>query len=352
MTFDRLPELAARAADYICAQNPLRYENWENACNAGGLVSLDAARYADKVKEIADYAVRMQASDGQLAYGLIVPGDPANVVEKWTGAGTITGTVHAATLGPVVLRQYEVSGESRYLDAAKLQFAYMMRVGRTRDGGIVHREEAPELWLDTVWFVAPFLAKYGLVTGNGDAVDDAVRQIDVHVEHLLDPKSHLLRHIWCETPDHIPQSMYWARGHGWVVAAVADIWEMLPAEHRGRASISRLLGTLLPALVKLQDRTGLWRNIMDDKRSPLEASGTLMFAYGIRKALDLGIVQGAGYADAARRAMEAVMPFVGTDGAVSLVALPPGGPRARLGVAPYGQGWFAAAAGRFLASAR
>src|SRR5207253_1331105 len=102
-----LAELATRAAEYIVAQNPLRYENWENACNVGALIALNPERYAAKIEEIADYAVRMQASDGQLAYGLIVPGDPANVVEKWTGAGTITGTVHAATLGPVVLYLYE-----------------------------------------------------------------------------------------------------------------------------------------------------------------------------------------------------------------------------------------------------
>jgi len=343
-----LASLAKRVANYVLNKDHRRYENWENAVNAGGLICLDAELYSAKIKAIADYSVRMQASDGQLSFGLIVPGDPANVVQKWTGAGTITGTVHSSTVGPVVLHAYEKTKDELYLKAAERQYGYLNAVKRTQDGGVVHREEAAELWLDTVWFIVPFLAHYGKIAGSKEATDDAVRQIDVHLDRLLDAKTGLLRHIWCESPDSYPQSSFWSRGHGWVVAGLADTYELLPQGHSGRRSITKQLQALVPPLIARQDATGFWHNILDDRHSPLESTGTLMFAYGFKKALDLGILKGDEILNSARRGLEAAAQVVDVDGTVHLAALPPGGPGARVGVAPYGQGWFLQAAGRFV----
>jgi unsaturated rhamnogalacturonyl hydrolase len=345
---ESLAAVTARVAEYTIGLDAKRLENHEKAVIANGLIALGQDKYVKVAHQIARHAMKTQNSDGQLGFGPIVPGDPARAVEKWTGAGTITGTVHSSTLGPAVLHFYRLLGEEEYLAAARRQYGYLQSVPRTKDGGIIHREEAKELWADSIWFICPFLAQYGAVTGDAGATDEAVRQIRVHTERLRDVRSGLFRHIWCETPNYYPQTMFWSRGHGWIAAGLVDTYGFLPKGHSGRGEISEILDTMARALLGLQDASGFWHNILDDRHSPLESSGTLMFAYALRKALDDGILNDKHYAEAARRAMEAAKGMVYNDGSVGLVTLPPGGPGARIGTAPYGQGWFLHAASRFL----
>nr|AIA90589.1 Glyco_hydro_88 [uncultured Caulobacter sp.] len=47
----------------------------------------------------------------------------------------------------------------------------------------------------------------------------------------------------------------------------------------------------LDALKKFQDKdTGLWHTLIDDSTSYIEGSATAGFAYGILKAIDLGMI--------------------------------------------------------------
>jgi len=284
-----------------------------------------------------------------LAFGLnIVQGESGNAVERWTGAKTITGTLHSSSYGPGTLFFHRQSGDPKYLDAARRQYEYVKTVRRTREGAFVHREETSELWVDTVYFTAPFLAQYCAVTGNADAGDEAVKQVRLHADRLCDSRSGLFRHIWCETPDSFPQSTFWARGQGWITASLVDVYEALPQGHAGRAEMATLFERMLAGLIPLQDTSGFWHNVVDDPRAALESSGTSLFAYSIRKALDLKMISGERYAAAARRGFEAVLQAVQQDGAVGMTSLPPGGPNARFGSAPYGQGAFLLAASRFV----
>ena len=174
-----------------------------------------------------------------------------------------------------------------------------------------------------------------------------MRQVSLHADRLCDPRTGLFRHIWSETPDSFPQSTFWSRGQGWITASLVDVYEALPAGHAGRPQMASMLERMLAALIPLQDASGFWHNVVDDPRAALESSGTSLFAYSIRKALDMGMLSGPGYAAAAQRGFDAVTQAVHDDGAVGMTSLPPGGPNARFGSAPYGQGAFLLAASRF-----
>jgi unsaturated rhamnogalacturonyl hydrolase len=341
--------VTTRVADYTMRLNNKAFKNWEFAPVINGLIALGGPRQLEAAKRIIDLGIALQNSEGQLAFGLnIVQGDPGNAVERWTGARTITGTLHSSSYGPGTLHFHGRSGEARYLEAARRQYEYVKTVRRTRDGGFVHREETTELWVDTVYFTAPFLAQYGAIAGEPAAIDEAVRQIRVHADRLRDPRVGLFRHIWCETPDSFPQSTFWARGQGWIAASLVDVYEALPAGHAGRAEVAAILDRMVTALLPLQDGSGFWHNVVDDPRAPLESSGTSLFVYAIRKGLDLGMLADKGCSAAAQRGMAAVMQAVYDDGAVGMTSLPPGGPNAKFGSAPYGQGAFLLAASRFV----
>lgn len=343
-----LHELVRLVGDHTITLDPGHHENWENAVMADGLRATGHAPYVEVATRIAQHAVAMQDHDGQLAGMLFVPGAPGNAVEVWSGVRTITGATHSATLGPGVLDLHRRTGEGRWLDAAKRQADYLRSLQRTSNGGFIHRLERKELWCDSFWFVIPFLAEYGQVSGEQAAIGEAARQINAHIERLRDSRTGLYRHIWAETPDSYPQSMFWSRGNGWIAAGLADAFSFFPERHPSRTIIAEALTSLIDALLPAQEANGLWHNIIDDSRTPAESSGTLMFAYAIRKALNEGWLIGERYASAAARAIRGVCECLHPNGAIGSVTLPPGGPGARLGSAPYGQGFFLLAASRFV----
>ncbi|HZZ95157.1 MAG TPA: glycoside hydrolase family 88 protein [Usitatibacter sp.] len=345
---ERIRDVTAKVAAFTIGLDNKGYKNWEFAPVINGLIALGEDEHLRAARRIVDLGVALQNSEGQLAFGLnIVQGEAGNAVERWTGAKTITGTVHSSSYGPGTLYFHRRLDDPRYLDAARRQYEYVKTVRRSRDGGIVHREETTELWVDTVYFTVPFLAQYAMAAGSPEAADEARRQIRVHTERLRDARTGLFRHIWCETPDHFPQSTFWSRGQGWIAASLVDAFEAFPAGHEGRGEAAAILERMAGALLERQDASGFWHNVIDDPRAALEASGTALCVYSLRKALDLGMLEGEGYAQSARRGMLALLEAVRDDGAVGMVSLPPGGPNAKYGWAPYGQGAFLLAASRY-----
>lgn len=86
-----------------------------------------------------------------------------------------------------------------YATAAKDQLDYVLNnVPRTSDGAISHRDEQVQLWSDFVYMVPPFLAFYGVATGNESLLTEAVKQCRLYRQYLKDNGSDtdgLWRHI-------------------------------------------------------------------------------------------------------------------------------------------------------------
>lgn len=281
-------------------------------------------------------AVQTQRDNGNLSYADTVQGLSSGHIRSFTPLASLT-----ASLGYPLLLAHGHSQREDFLQAAARQVQALRDAPRTRDGGIWARAEGPELWVDFTYLMCPFLALYGQVAGDADAIDEAFRQFAVHADHLVDPRRKLARHAWCEKPDHYPQSTFWARGNGWLVCAAVDLLRLAP-DHAGAARVRQTLQEVLPAMAALQERSGYFCHVLDDPRSNLEASGTLMFAYATACAVSLGL-SGRGELEGARRAVRAVAGAVEPSGKVPGVAVPPGGPGVPFDWTLFGQGFFALA---------
>jgi unsaturated rhamnogalacturonyl hydrolase len=132
--------------------------------------------------------------------------------------------------------------------------------------------------------------------------------------------------------------MLWARGNGWLVAGGTDLVAIAP-RHDKAADTRKTVQRTLSAMRDVQDRSGYLRHILDDSTSKLEASATLMFAYACVHGAAHDVV-GADFVAAGTRAFEAVAGVVNTEGAVTGVAVPPGGPGVQFGWTMFGQGFF------------
>jgi unsaturated rhamnogalacturonyl hydrolase len=343
---ESLSDLVTRVAEYTAALD-LESEDWERATAVNGLLAVE--EFEDRARHWVDRAVETQTDAGQLAYGSSNSAGEDEEASRNSYNEGYFPTYNPAAMAWSALEFYDRTGEDRYLDAAHRQYEYLTEaVERTSDGGISRREGKVELFTEVYYFVCPWFVRYGSLVDRQEPIEEAVRQAKVHAKHLQDPNSGLFRHIWHEVPDFYPASSYWGRGVGWATGGLLDTLALLPDDHPERDDLVAILERTLDALVDLQDASGFWRQRLDDPQSPLEASGTLIFAYTMKAGLQEDVLTDERYETAAQRAMDACRGIVGEDGAVGRIARPPASSFSPLGTTAYGQGWFLLAASQFL----
>lgn len=201
----------------------------------------------------------------------------------------------------------------------------------------------PELWVDSLYMVPPFLARYGQLADEPAALDRAVDHVDAQLDRLRDSHTGLFRYIWQETCDSFPESSLWARGNGWALAGMLDTLTALPDDHGATDRLAAAVADLAAAARTRQDDSRFWRNVLSDPTSLLESSATLMFAAAFARGVDAGFLPDSYLTPAVDR-VELCRGVVDEGETVTRVALPPGGPGVQLGHADYGRGWFLLAA--------
>ena len=199
----------------------------------------------------------------------------------------------------------------------------MIEAPRTVGGAFQHdvsdRINDDELWDDTLFMAAMFLASYGEASGRRDLVDEAVRQFLVHAHYLADRETGLWFHGWTFAGNHNFARARWARGNCWITVAILDLIEIATLASPVKTFLTTLLERQMAAVLEYQTPSGAWRTLIDDETSYEEMSATAGFGYGLMKAARLGIGP-AGCGTAGRRALEAVLGKIGPDGTLQQVS--------------------------------
>ena len=324
-------------------ERDMEAHDWQKSVVVNALIASEHDEYLNAAQQLVDRSIETQTAEGQFSYGSL---DYRPWFER-LDQEVFKGIADPAAVGRGVVEFYERSGEDRYLDAATRQWEFLQSATRTEEGGISHIRDYTELWVDSLYMLCPFLVKYGIAAEEPAAIEDAIRQFRLQSKYLQDPHTGLFRHEWREQPNMYPESTFWSRGNGWAAMSLIDTLEILPNGHSARDELVGIFHDLAEAVVTLQDNSGYWHHIIDDPRSPLETSGTLMFAYAFDKGIEAGILDSEPYESAARRGMEICKGCVDNEGNVNRVAVPPGGPDTPFGNALVGQGIFLLAALQF-----
>ena len=336
-----LDDLIASVADYTMEMTFEDFIQGERPMVIRGLLATGDPAHAATAERYIDIAVRSQASTGQFAFGSI------DVVPGWDEHRVFRPVPDAGAFGYLVLEAYENGGPDHYLDAAERQFRYFHEEApRSTAGGLSHHLDDIELWIDAIYMMCPFMARYGAIADEPAAIDEAIEQILVHVDHLQDSHTSLFRHIWREQPNSYPDGSLWLRGNGWAANGILETLPYVPTDHPQYEALTTILVDHLEAMATYQDRSGFWHHLIDDPTMYLETSGTLQYAYVFNEAVDRGMLD-TSYQEIAAQAMAAARTVVTPDGAVQRNAAMPGGPEAPQAVNLYGQGWFLITASAF-----
>lgn len=162
------------------------------------------------------------------------------------------------------------------------------------------------VWVDSLMMFSVFPAVYGAATGDRRLLDTAARQPAQYARRMLDPGTDLWHHsYWARAGRPYPSS-FWARGNGWVVAALPMILDELPADHPQREPILDLLRRTSAALRDRQRPDGTWPTVLGPRPGGYrELSATALVSAGWSHAVRAGYLPGE-YRDPALRALDAV----------------------------------------------
>ena len=119
------------------------------------------------------------------------------------------------------------------------------------------------------------------------------------------------------TTDPNGQPVFWARGNGWVIAAMAEVLQSLPVGDRHATKYADMLRTMAAKLVTLQGSDGFWRSsLLDAALYPQpETSGTGLITYALAYGIKAGLLDAATYQPAVAKAWQGL----------STIALQPSG---------------------------
>lgn len=273
-------------------------------------------------------------------------------LKKWYGRYMEQGLpeVNVNTTCPMLgmTYLYEFTGDEKYFPLMENWCrAVVEELPRTEEGGIQHVTSDfrfdGQLWDDTLYMAVLFLARMGVIKKDEELIQESIRQFLVHIKYLFDTETGLFFHGWNFNGCHNFAKALWGRGNSWYTAGLVDYLSMVSVEKGVELYLLSTLKRQVKALAAVQAESGLWHTILNRPDTYLETSASSGFAYGILKAVRMGLISEE-YEEIGMKAVQGVLEKIDEDGVVQGVSR--GTPvfptieeynRVEIGAMPYGQ---------------
>jgi rhamnogalacturonyl hydrolase YesR len=192
---------------------------------------------------------------------------------------------------------------------------------RLKDGTLARNRPLPDsLWLDDLYMSVPCLAQAGKLTGDRRYYDDAAKQILQFADRMFVKDRRLFMHGWVQGMDQHP-AFHWARANGWAIMAMAELLDVLPADHPDRQKVLSLFREHAAGLIASQGHAGLWHQLLDRRESYEETSASAMFVFGIARGINRGWLNPLAFGPPASLGWNAVVRKINAKGQVEGVCV-------------------------------
>ncbi len=218
-------------------------------------------------------------------------------------------TPNAVASGLAMAFLYRTTHQEKYKKACEKIYSDYLKIKRTKEGAVSHLQKNIELWDDTIFMIGQFLLEMYKATNDERYLDEFVRQVSLHREKLQDTTTGLWFHGWDNDQkshctfcgqmnwannENRRSTEIWGRGNGWIVVTLSDALEIIPTSNTNWKIIAGYLQEMLAHLPAYQNKeNGHWYQLPVRTTEPTnfkESSCTAMFAYGITKAIKLGLI--------------------------------------------------------------
>lgn len=197
---------------------------------------------------------------------------------------------------------YNYTKKEKYLNAIKLVRSQLDTMPRIKQGNFWHKKIYPnQVWLDGLYMAQPFYMQYETQLNDKKGCLDSFKQFCVVRNRMRDEKTGLYYHgydescqmYWADKKTGCSPN-FWLRAVGWFTIALVDTIEVMDEQmYYEYRTLRNQLRELINDLLKYQAEYGMFYQIIDKADEPKnykETSGTAIIAYGILKAVRLGIL--------------------------------------------------------------
>ena len=209
---------------------------------------------------------------------------------RTVAAGGIPITTYAGHFG-LAFPCYEMARQFKDARAARIcrgvAEIVLHKTARNRLGMVEHDDSGEFAIPDTCFFAVRALMKaYDLDPEKGRAFrTQAVFQLRTYIDTFLMSDTGLAKTI---LRDGGLGETYWTRASGWLLWAITATLRHLPASDPEHGGFVRDLKKLVEGISRVQDDSGGFRVLLNDPSTPIETTGTAMFASGVSEAIRLG----------------------------------------------------------------
>jgi rhamnogalacturonyl hydrolase YesR len=163
-------------------------------------------------------------------------------------------------------------------------------------------------WVDDMFMVTALQTEAFRVTNNAQYLDRAATQVAAYISRIQQPNGLFFHHE--DSP------FYWSRGNGWMAVGMAELLSELPADHPKRALILEGYRKMMGGLLKTQGEDGMWKQLLDQKDSWPETSGSGMFVFALATGVRNKWLDDPAAKPAAQKAWTALAGYLNPDGKV------------------------------------
>jgi unsaturated rhamnogalacturonyl hydrolase len=173
-------------------------------------------------------------------------------------------------------------------------------------------------WCDAFYMAPPVFAQLAQATGDRRYLDFMDRQWSLTTAALYDKDEHLYFRDkrFPAMREANGQKIFWSRGNGWVLAALALVLERMPASDPFRAKYVDLYRTMAKRIAGLQPADGVWRaSLLDPNAYPNpEVSGTGFFTFAMAWGINRHLLDRRKYLPVVSKAWRGMIAHVYEDG--------------------------------------
>lgn len=237
------------------------------------------------------------------------------------------------TLAPALPFIYKLRTEGDFKNRTNYETFVngMMKYARDEQirlpGSSIYTRVTPEeytTWVDDMFMGIPFLVQASLYAKDDATrkafLDDAASQVIDFIPQVFDKKSNLYMHAHYSKRPEVKMP-HWSRANGWATWAMSDVLKVLPTSHPKYKSILKQYRRHLEEVIKWQDKSGFWFNVLEYPESKPEVSGTAIFVMSIARGINYGWLDGKKYRPILEKAWKALASQVEEDGTVHNICM-------------------------------
>lgn len=211
---------------------------------------------------------------------------------------------------------YSKTNDKKYMPLINEMVKYVSKQQVRLSDGTFCRPEPVKMtvWADDMFMSVPMLLRIASIKNDKRLVDDAILQIiNIH-KYLWDQTVQLHKHAWFNK-EKKKSEIFWSRANGWIFWAITDALQIIPVNNNRYDELMIIYKKIIKGIVKYQDSNGIWHQVLTNKKSFGETSGSAMFTMAIAAGVNNGWLDES-YKDNALKGWEAISEKISDDGIV------------------------------------